>query len=362
MRTPEKLRVRPTKKSIFYRIYFAVLAVFVLLLVAGLFALHTFLKSYNETIPETISARFFEAAFLAQSPDELIRLSGLTPSEFESEQQLSAYIQRVLEEAPLTYTSISSGSDTGVKKYIVKSGEYKLADFTLTKNESTKAWEPASLTLHLPSTNVYTYRLFDCGDRYAVLYLNGVRVSADYRTERVAHENASYLPSDVSQPTWSTYTIPNLTDEPEVRALDRNGNEVTFELIDGVYTEMLAPDPAEEALAAYLTEAAKQYAKCMQNDASKASALKYFEKGTDLYNSIRTADNMFVWSHDGYDFENVQTSEFFRYDENTVSLRVSFTHILRKGSKQYRDHTDITYFAHKVEPDGDYKIFARYNN
>ncbi len=353
---------RPARKSLFYRVYFTVLAVFVLLLVVGLFVLHAFLKGYNETIPETISARFFESAFLAESPDELIRVSGLTPSEFETDRQLASYVRNILNEAPLTYTSISSGSDTSVKKYIVKSGEYKLADFTLTKNEGAKGWEPTSLTLHLPTTDVYTYRLLDCGDRYAALYLNDVRVSADYRTERTPHENAAYLPNEGSFPVWSTYTITDLTEKPKVRALDRNGNEVAFELIDGVYTERIVPDPAEEALEAYLTEAAKQYAKCMQNDASKSSALKYFEKGTDLYDSIRTADNMFVWSHDGYDFENVQTSEFFRYDENTVSLRISFTHILRKGSKQYRDYTDITYFAHTDKTDGEYKIFARYNN
>ena len=50
-----------------------------------------------------------------------------------------------------------------------------------------------------------------------------------------------------------------------------------------------------------------------------------------------------------------------RYDENTVSMRISFEHILKKyGYEDYKDITDITYFARNV--DGKYLIFARHNN
>ncbi len=346
--------------SLFYRLYFSALAVFALLLIGGLIALHSFLASYNETIPETVSARWFEELFASDDMTALIRASGLSASEFETEERFSAYLSDILHENELTYTAISSGSDADIKKYIVKSGEYKLADFTLKKAD--KGWEPNTVTLHLPAASVYTYRLLDCGDRYGALYINGLRVSSDYCASRLPHKNAEYLSEDVPIPTWSTYVIPNLTEEPTVKALDRNGNEVDFVLSDGVYTEDVRCDTPEEELIDYLTAAAKQYAKCMQNDASKSSALAYFEKGTDLYNSIRTADNTFVWSHSGYSFENVRTDEFFRYDENTVSLRISFTHILRKGASEYRDFTDITYFAHKTEENGSYKIFARYNN
>ena len=71
----------------------------------------------------------------------------------------------------------------------------------------------------------------------------------------------------------------------------------------------------------------------------------------------------FVWKHSGYEFTDESVSEFFRYDPNTVSVRIAFTHILhRAGSADYKDKTDITYFAHKTRDDGDYLIFARYNN
>jgi hypothetical protein len=73
------------------------------------------------------------------------------------------------------------------------------------------------------------------------------------------------------------------------------------------------------------------------------------------------AENTFVWDHNGYSFENEKVSEFMRYNENTVSCRISFTHLLHKhGREDYKDVTDITYFAEKI--DGEYYIFARYNN
>lgn len=210
-----------------------------------------------------------------------------------------------------------------------------------------------------PTSDKKEYRILD----NSKLYLNGIEVTDKYILSREPIEAAAYLPEEVKAPEWVTYEIPNLTSVPEARIIDRNGNAPTLSEKDGIFCEDIVYDEPETALTEYLVKAAKQYAKCMQNDASKASVLQYFEKGTDLYNSIRTADNMFVWSHSGYEFKDEKVSEFFRYDENTVSVRIAFTHILKRaGSADYKDKTDITYFAHKTSADGNYLIFARYNN
>ena len=81
------------------------------------------------------------------------------------------------------------------------------------------------------------------------------------------------------------------------------------------------------------------------------------------YTTGRNQKGVTAWKHSGYEFTDESVSEFFRYDQNTVSVRIAFTHILhRAGSADYKDKTDITYFAHKTSDDGDYLIFARYNN
>ena len=59
--------------------------------------------------------------------------------------------------------------------------------------------------------------------------------------------------------------------------------------------------------------------------------------------------------HDGYFFENEQTSEFFDYGE-AISCRVGFDHHLtKKGKEDYIDKCDYTLYLHMK--DGEYKIY-----
>lgn len=344
------------KMPLFYKIYFSLLVLFAVALAAGCLFLHLYIKDYNNGIHETVSRRFFEETFLNLNTEKIIELSGIRSVEFESEDDLKKYISESLSEETLTYTSVSNTSDDITKKYIVKSGDYKIATFTL-KPDTNNDYYVDTVKLHLPASLEKNFRILDSSK----LYINGVEVSDKYITDTTPHENAKYLPENITAPMWVTYSVTGLTKEPEYSVTDRNGATPELTDIDGTFTENILPDPDEKEITARLLDAAKQYAKCMQNDASKASVFKYFKKNTDLYNSIKTAENMFVWDHSGFSFEDVSVTEFFRYDENTVSCRISFTHLLHKyGRADYKDFTDITYFAENI--DGEYMIFARHNN
>ncbi len=342
--------------STFYKIYFSFLAVFFVLLFAGAIALNVWLGEYNKGIPETVSEQFFTDNFLNLNVDNIILMSGITANEFETEDDLKAHLADLFSKDILTYTSISTGVNDTAKKYIVKSGEYKIASFTLKADEKNDYY-PDTLELHLPHTALSEYKILNT----STLSINGVPVSQEYISSSENHSSADFLPDNVTAPQWVTYSIPGLTKNPEVTVTDRNGNNPQLIDVDGVLCEDIVYDEPESEVVDRLVLAAKQYAICMQNDASKASVAKYLKKGTDLYSSFMSAENMFVWNHSGYSFENEKVSEFFRYDENTVSCRISFTHCLHKaGYEDYKDHTDITYFA--TNESGEYLIFARYNN
>lgn len=343
------------KFSLFYRIYFLFLVVFVVLLVIFSFFLAGYINQYNQGIAETVSQRFFEDIFVELDVDKIIEMSSIEPCEFETKRDIERFISEQLS-GELTYTNISANTDDDTKKYIVKSGNYKLATFTLMPDENDD-YSPISLELHLPRSYQKTYKVLSGSE----LKINGVTVTEKYITERIPHENARYLPEGVTKPEWITYTVNGLTKEPEAIVTDRNGNLPELIEIDGVLCEQIIYDENSSEITERLLTAAKQYAKCMQNDAKKSAVLAYYKKDTELYQSIRTVENMFVWDHDGYDFKNETVSEFMRYDENTVSLRISFTHILMmNGKPDYRDITDITFFAENI--DGEYMIFAQYNN
>lgn len=341
---------------LFYKIYFSLLVVFAIALAVGCVLLNNFIKDYNEGISETVSQRFFEENFINLDTEELISLSGIKPCEFETDEDLRNFINNSINPEFLSYTSVSNVGNDDVKKYIVKSGDYKIATFTLASDENDD-YHLDTLELHLPAKYSKTVKILNS----STLYVNGVEVSDTHIINTEPHISSEYLPESVPAPMWVTYSVTGLTKEPEVTVTDRNGASPEVSEIAGILTENIIYDTEETEITDLLLTAAKQYAKCMQNDASKASVLKYFKKNTDLYNSIRSAENMFVWDHSGYSFENEAVSEFMRYDENTVSCRISFTHLLHKyGREDYKDFTDITYFAEKI--DGEYYIFARYNN
>lgn len=340
----------------FYKIYFSVLCSFVILLIVSSVAFYCFIDSYNDGIHETVSKNFFNEIFADKNIDQMLEISGIKPSEFESIDDLKSYISHHLD-GKLTYTYITSTENSDdTRKYIVKSDDYKIATFTLAQDEN-KDYYPSSLILHLPKTHETEVQILDS----STLYINGVKAENKYIYVTYPHKNAEYLPENVPSPNWTKYKITGLTKDPEIVVIDRNGNKPVLTESDGILCETVIPDPDEKEVITRLVTAAKEYAKCMQYDAPKNKVLPYFESGTTLYESIKTVENMFVWDHAGFAFEDEEVTDFMRYDENTVSLRIAFTHILKKhGKEDYRDRTDITYFARKT--DGEYLIYDRYNN
>ncbi|MBQ7400155.1 MAG: hypothetical protein IJW06_06835 [Clostridia bacterium] len=338
---------------LFYKIYFCCIIVFIILLSVTLFLLSSFISDYNKGIPETVSKQFFNDTFVKLDTGTLLEMSKIEPCEFETAGDIENSLKNILA-SNLTYTSVSS--DGNEKKYIVKAGDYKCASFSLTPDKNGD-YHPASLSLFLPKKASKVYKILDTSS----LYINGKKVGDEYIISREEHISAKYLPENVKKPEWVLYSVDGLTKEPEATIVDRNGNAASFIEEDGILKEDIVYDPEETEIIDRIVKGAEQYAICMQDDAPKSSVYPYFERGTDLYSSISTVLNIFVWDHSSYAIEDEKVTEFFRYDENTVSLRVSFTHVLKMyGQEDYRDITDITYYARNV--DGVYLIFARHNN
>ena len=340
------------KFPLFYKIYFISIAVFLVALAVFLFWLNGWLISYNASLPETVSAGFYNDVFVGKNTDKIIELSETCTSEFETKDDLAEFISTNLND--LSYTSVSTG-DEDEAKYVVKSGEYKVADYTLTRADG--KWTPDKVTLYLPDGDEYKIKLLSTD----TLYINGKAVSKDYISSTEEHISKNYLPEWVTAPEWITYTVSGLLAKPEIKVVDRNGNEPKLTDINGVLTAEVIYDTPDEEIAQRVLDGAMQYAIYMQNDTTFSALQPYFEKDTELYKKIREALTMFSLTHQGYEFEDVSVSEYFRYDDETVSMRISFVHILKKNySEDYRNPMDITYFARLVN--GEYMIYEAYNN
>lgn len=346
--------------SRFAKIYIAVLAVFVVLLIAAIFVLNALLRDFESKQPKYAAQSVFEKYF--SSADELLAVLDNKQSDFESREVIRDHIAEILD-GDVTYTEVPNGVGSE-RKYAVKSDGKREFTFTLDKDDSKKSFFGFS---GYALSGVQIER----GDHSVVaevpegysLYINGVKAGDEYITEREKKLDVfEYLPDDVAAPTENVYTVTGLYAEAQVSA-DDGSNEatVTFDEERNVYKVSLMYDESlRQQYSDYVIEAAEAYAAYMQNDSSFRRVSPYLDPASELYTKTRDTITAFVIDHDGYSFEDESATEFTPYDENTFSCRVKLTHKLHKsGSADYVEYFDVTFFLHRT--DGDFLIFDRFN-
>ncbi len=339
-------------------------------LAAALFIVRGYLADYESVQPKYVADEVFEKYFEAGDYLSIIGHSSLNKSKYETDEMLADYISSLTEGRELSYYSISSGMDTDSVKYAVKYTEdekdIKVASFTLSVSgeKSEKGFSKYALD---------SFELFYSADasvkikaiKGSVPYVNGVPLDESHITQdNISHESNAHMPEGVEGIRFTMYSVDGLTSEPEVKVCDADGNEIELGFVESdklYYTRLIYDEALKAEQGEFVIEAAKMFASYMQNDTTLAKLNPYFEKGTELYNSIRSTLQWAVIDHDSYDFENVEASDFYRYDENTFSCRVKLTHILkRKRLEDYRDTMDATFYLRMV--DGKYLIYDRTNN
>ena len=339
-------------------------------LAVGLFIAWGYLADYESVQPKYVAEQVFEKYFETGDYLSMIKHSSLNKSKYETDQMLADHISSLTEGKELSYYSVSSGMDTDSAKYAVKytDGEkdYKVASFTLSVSDEKSEKGFSKYVLD-------SFELFYSADasvnikviKGSVPYVNGILLDESHITENnVPHESNAHMPDGVEGIEFTMYSLDGLTTEPDVKVCDADGNEMELGFVEGdnlYYTKLVYDEALRAEQSEFVIEAAKRFAAYMQNDTTLTKLNPYFEKGTALYNSIRSTLQWAVIDHDSYDFEDVEATDFYRYDENTFSCRVKLTHVLkRKRLEDYRDTMDATFYLRMVN--GKYLIYDSTNN
>ena len=361
-----------TKKKLptFYLVLIICWAVALALLASALLVIRTYLADYERTQPKHLAEKVFEEYFSDADFGAILDFSDTNDSTFESKETLSGYLSSIVEGKVLSYHSISSGTSTDVQQYVVKYNEnekgIKIASFTLSKTgeKSKKGFDKYALEdfeLFYPTPEAVAVKV----PKGAVPYINGVMLDESYITEdNIESDSCLHMPEGVEDIKYTIYTLEGLVSTPDVTV--KSADNAPLNVFYNEEANCYEAEPAyDEALAAeqseYVISAAEAYAAYMQNDIAWAKVSPYFEKGTALYNSIRSTLLWAVIDHDSYHFENAEASQFYRYDDNTFSCRVKLTHVLKRSRlEDYRDYMDVTFYLRKI--DGVYRIYDRVNN
>ena len=353
------------KFPVFYAVYFTLIVIFFITLAIALHIVRIYLADYESTQPQHEAQRVFDTYYATGDYSALIEASFISVSPLETKDSALNYLRQVTKDKSITYTRITTGLDSDIK-YIVKADDLKFSSFTLT--ESNKKSEKG-FTMYIPSSfEVYiagTESVKVTAPLSYTVYINGVPLDETYLTGSKKEDiSCQHMPVGVDGIIFAEYRADSLYFKPEdVKILSADGRECPLNQDEnGNYsTGILYDNNLQAEYSEYVISAAQALAAYMQNDGKFSAISGYLDPESELYTNIRTSETYFVISHSSYSFEDVRSSEFCRYDDNTFSCRISFTHILkRSGSKDYRDYIDMTFFLRRV---GDkFLIYDRYNH
>lgn len=342
-----------TRKRIplFYIIYFSLVTIAVIAIVVGMGWLKGILGEYENAQPHHVANDVFEEYYKSGDFNKLSEIA-YDEASFDGVETVAEFLREQYGESKLTYNSVSSGEE-GILKYIVKSGDYKISAFTLKKSgEKTRRgfdlYTEDSFEVYYAAQKSVSVLV----PEFSEVYLNGKKLGDEHIKENgIIRETADSIPEGISPIQYTRYFVDGLINDPEIKVMTGDAeNSLHYNTETKEYEAGLPNDPELEAEHKdFVLSAVKEYAKYMEMDSWWGNVKPYFDPTTDLYVSIYTVEQYFVYPHEGYRFEDEYAGEFYAYDENTFSCRVSVMQILENpGMEDFKDKIDMTVFLRRV--------------
>lgn len=360
---------QPVCRDKFWRIYVTVLAVLSVFVLVAILVVQSVLADYESARPSYVAEKIFRNYFVSKDYASLLKETDFELSVVEDEDDFARFWDSQAQ-GELSFVRVSADNGADAVRYNVRSDEKTFAAFELMLSGKKTMWGNELYELSKIEFGVGTRRSVKISaPKGAIVEVNGVRLPDECIVEKaIETESCAHMPEGVEGIVYQTYEVKNMLYEYEVKVLTADGSELKTEFDTKTNTHVASVNYDEDLkneMSDYVIEAAQTYAAAMQNDRSRGQALSYILPSSELYQQTLGLD-LFVSAHSGYRFEQVKAEEFYAYDDNTFSCRVSFVHVLTGGSTKFdengenRENVDITWYF--VKSGDRYLIYDRENN
>ncbi len=354
-----------TKKIPLFYIFLLVFAVIVVILTQiGKSVLKDVLAEYEDTQYKYVAEDFFNDNFVNGSSEALAEIFAPQIADIETEENISEYLSSIIQDKNFSMQHSSSGM-SDLEKYTVSIDNLKFAEFYISKtgSQTKHGFDTYEVSEVLLNKNILKSYSIEIPVGY-ILHINGEPVKNEYAVgDEIETESYDFMPEGVKGITYTTYTVDNMCAAPEflVKAPDGTATEV-FLSEDGKYRADIVNDTAlAEKFTDYVIEATKAYACYMQKDANFGKVKGYLDPASEFYKYVKETPTWPVITHNGYSFENAKVTEFYAYNDEVFSCRISLIHVLKySGLEDYRDSIDITWYLRKVN--GKYLIYDSFTH
>lgn len=350
------------RMPVFWKVYIAVGVLLLAALGVWLLFLVGWLSDFEASQPKYAAEKTFNEYFADFDAEKFVRECEKNGGLLETAENITAYLEKLTDGKKLSYKKVSSGMEDSYKYIVLCDEKTKIASFSLAEDTAAggkfKTYKTVSLELFYDSNTKYT---IEAPKGYSVL-VNGKELGGENITkDDIPTESCDYMPEGVSGIYNTVYTVKGLLSAPTVEVTAPNGIKATVESKDSTFTVKPVYDSELEVeYKDWILEGAEKYAKYSQYDwrvsaTGFGQVAPFFDPTSELYESIRTVENMFVIEYDKYEFTDMTASEFTRYDDNTFSCRVQYTQKLYKGNDVYDDFVDQILYLRRVE--GEFRIY-----
>lgn len=338
-----KSKTKLGKFSKFLIIYGSVL---VLVVVVLLFLLHGILKDYEEGIPDTAMEKIMDK-FNADNIGELLTSENSGMSEFESMENISAYLKNSMEGKNITFKRKNGEYTNNTPVYSILADDKVFAKVKLASDgvngHKFTLWKLGEVAFE--GLNQNSDEIVILAPQQADIKVNGKEVGADYVAESdIIVDICKNVGAYTAVPTNKKIGIKGFFVQPEITAT-LNGKTITGTWDGNTYT---IPYPGDESLVATITEHAltssRSYGKYIINRGNKAVMQSYM-----VGNAKKLVDDIpAVWAFMygipfTYEFQNESVTDIVKYSDTCVSCKVHYDlHInWNAGHKVY--DTDLVY-------------------
>lgn len=336
------------KKSVFYKIYFAFIAIFLVALTVCLIGLRGWLKSYETAQPQNLINSIIENILKQKDTDFLRQNYSLEISKYENEQNLIDLINNFVDGKQLSAVVCASRPEGCDAAYTIKSNDDKFLNIYLKKDENSISFLPTYSVIGAEFDKDLYKSISLSMPKNVSISVNGIPLDdSERKDDEIPNFVANYLKDETVVKQQSAVIDYLLSDEITVTAaldgkdiaVTKNGNEYTvFQYIDS---------DVKKSVQTIATEGSKAYAGYMQGDATLSDVATYFNTGCDFYKNIRSSYTDHILEHTPEGFSNIENDSVFKYSDNIYSCRVKFTQVLKRNGMTYKIYFDKYVFLEK---------------
>ena len=335
--------------------FFIAWGAFVLVLIAAMVLLWTFLNRYENGLPEhymneiveDIQEGNLESLHLVTADD--VALSD--PTLFAAEDTLAKYLQDKNTEEKLRYVKVNAESSADENVYLIRSGDENLLKLYLDRSSGKKEWQETKT--QLAAEDLKVTELVAQIPTSATLMINQQAVDRSFITE--AGSRIQLLTKLMDEgflgemPTVDTYTVKGIFAGTDVSMTDANGASTPCTLIGDVYS---AGFDADETFTAEQTERVKSlfdpYARYFSGDAGNEALSRVMLDNSPAFVSASSADVSWMQEHDGIELSEESVTNIKKYSDDCYSCDISFVQdIMRDGEAVRTWDTNMTWIMVK---------------